>query len=215
MPRRLVLVIAATLLAPVAAAGASTQKPPARTVLAIHWGAEEFPATPIVNAALKERLTEDPDSPVDYFSEYLESDLFEAAAASLGLADYIRRKYRGRRIDVVIAIADPALRFVLDHRDELFPDVPIVYSGLAVLEDNRRGAARGLTAVLRGIAYAETLKLALTLHPLTEQVFVVARSQDRQVVNSVKAELRDFSQRMRLTFLDETTVPRLIDAVRA
>ena len=193
----------------------SAQERARRTVLAIHWGPEDFPPTPVVNASIQSALRSDPNIQIDYFVEYLESDAFDADVASLALADYIRQKYRGRRIDVVIAIADPALRFVLDHRDELFPDVPIVYSGLAVLEDNRRGAARGLTAVLRGIAYAETLKLALKLHPLTEHVFVVARSRDRQVVNSVKAELRDFSQTMRLTFLDETTVDRLIDAVRA
>ena len=193
----------------------SAQEPSARTVLAIHWGSEDFPTAAVVNASIQRGLRSDPNIQIDYFVEYLESDAFPADAASLALADYIRQKYRGRRIDVVIAIADPALRFVLDHRDELFPDAPIVYSGVAVPEDNSRGSARGLTAVLRGIAYAETLKLALALHPSTEQVFVVAGSADRQVVNSVKAELRDFSQRIRLTFLDETTVPRLIDAVRA
>ena len=68
---------------------------------------------------------------------------------------------------------------------------------------------------MRGVAYAETLKLALALHPSTEQVFVIASSPDGQVVKSVQAELGDFSQRIRLTYLDERTVPRLIDAVRA
>jgi signal transduction histidine kinase len=186
-----------------------------RTVLAIHWGSADFPPTPLVNASIQSALRSDPDIQVDYFTEYLESDAFAAEAASQALADYIRQKYRGRRIDVVIAIADPALRFVLDHRDELFPGVPIVYSGVAVLADNRGGAPRGLTAVLRGVAYVETLKLALAQHPSTQQVFVVGGSSDRQVADSVKAELRDFSQRIRLTFLDDTTVPRLIDAVKA
>jgi signal transduction histidine kinase len=186
-----------------------------RTVLAIHWGSADFPPTPLVNASIQSALRSDPDIQVDYFTEYLESDAFAAEAASQALTDYIRQKYRGRRIDVVIAIADPALRFVLDHRDELFPGVPIVYSGVAVLADNRGGAPRGLTAVLRGVAYVETLKLALAQHPSTQQVFVVGGSSDRQVADSVKAELRDFSQRIRLTFLDDTTVPRLIDAVKA
>jgi signal transduction histidine kinase len=193
----------------------SAQERGRRTVLAIHWGPEDYPTAAVVNASIQRALQSDPNIQIDYFVEYLESDTFAADAVSLALADYIRQKYRGRRIDVVIAIADPALRFVLDHRDELFPDVPIVYSGVAVLEDNGLRAPRGLTAVLRGIAYAETLNVALALHPSTEQVFVVAGSADRQVVNSVKAELRDLSQRIRLTFLDETTVPRLIDAVRA
>jgi signal transduction histidine kinase len=187
----------------------------ARTVLAIHWGPEDYPATPVVNDAIQEVLKSDPTIQVDYFVEYLESDIFPAESASVALGDYIRRKYRDRHIDVVIAIADPALQFVLERRDELFPDAAIVYSGLAVPDNVNRSAAGGLTAVLRGIAYAETLKLALALHPSTEQVFVVARSPDRQVVDSVPAELRDFSQRIRLTYLDEMTVPRLLDAVKA
>jgi len=193
----------------------SAQERARRTVLAIHWGPDDYPSAAVVNASIQRALRSDPNIQIDYFVEYLASDAFAADAVSLALANYIREKYRGRHVDVVIAIADPALRFVLDHRDELFPDVPIVYSGVAVLEDDRRGAARGLTAVLRGVAYAETLKAALVLHPSTDQVFVVAGSADRQVVNSVKAELRDLSKRIRLTFLDETTVPRLIDAVRA
>ena len=34
-----------------------------RTVLAIHWGAEEFPATPVVNEAIREALRSDRDVP--------------------------------------------------------------------------------------------------------------------------------------------------------
>ena len=125
---------------------ASAQERTRRTVLAIHWGPEDYPTAAVVNASIQRALRSDANIQIDYFVEYLESDAFAADAVSLALADYIRQKYRGRRIDVVIAIADPALRFVLDHRDELFPDVPIVYSGVAVLADSRGGAPRGLTA---------------------------------------------------------------------
>ena len=183
-------------------------------MLAINWGPEDYPSTPLVHASIQRGLRSDAGVPIDYFVEYLETDAFPAGDASRALAGYIRQKYRNRRIDVVIAIADPALRFVLDYRDELFPGVPIVYSGI----DVPGGGARvipGLTAVLRGTAYAETLKLALALHPSTEQVFVIGRTPDPQVVDSVKAEFRDVSQRIRLTFLEETTVPLLVEAVRS
>jgi signal transduction histidine kinase/ABC-type uncharacterized transport system substrate-binding protein len=186
-----------------------------RTVLAIHWGSEDYPATPVVNASILDVLRSSPDFQIDYFVEYLESDILPPEAASAALGDYIGRKYQGRRIDVVIAIADPALRFVLDRRDELFPGASIVYSGVAVPDGVSQGAVGGLTAVLRGVAYAETLKLALALHPSTEQVFVIATSPDDHVVESVRSELRDFSDRIGLTYLVEGTVPRLIDAVRA
>ena len=58
-------------------------------MLAIHWGPEDFPSTPIVNESIQRALRSDPDVQVDYFTEYLESDAFSAEAASLALADYI------------------------------------------------------------------------------------------------------------------------------
>ena len=160
-------------------------------------------------------LTSDPDLPIDCFVEYLESGLFAPEDASQALSDYIHRKYRGRRIDLVIAIADPALRFVLDRRAELFPDAPIVFSGVALPATTDRSAGAGLTAVMRGTAYVETLKLALQLHPSTERVFVVAKLPDSQDVNAVRAELSDFSGRAKLTYLDEEALPRLLAAVKA
>jgi signal transduction histidine kinase len=191
------------------------QEPSRRTVLAIHWGAEDSPITPIVNEGILQGLRSDPGVQIDYFVEHLETGGFSADVASRALADYIRQKYKDRRIDVVIAIADPPLRFVLEHRDDVFPGVPIVYSGVAFPGNGRGGAVRGLTAVLRGVAYAETLKMALALHPSTEQVFVVVRNPDPQVVDAVKAEFRDFAGSIRLTFVDEPTVPRLMDVVSA
>ncbi len=207
--------LAAALCAPPLCSSASAQPQSPRTVLVVHWGPEEFPATPVVNAALRKALTSDSQLLIEFFTEYLESDLFPREQASPALADYIRHKYRGRRIDLVIAIADPALQFVLDHRQELFPGAPIVYSGVGLPDTISRDDGGGLTAVMRGVAYAETLKLALDLHPLTEQVFVVVKGPDQQGVDSVRAALQDSSRRVPLTYLSEDTVARLLAAVKA
>jgi signal transduction histidine kinase len=212
---RIALVLLAVVSAPTLCSGAAAQMLSPRTVVVIHWGPEEFPAAPTVIAAIREVLTADSERPVDVFTEYLESDLFPPEQASLALADYIRGKYRGRRIDLVIAIADPALRFVLEHRVDLFPGAPVVYSGVAIPEGTSRSADGGLTAVLRGVAYAETLNLALSLHASTEDVFVVALGSDRQAMDSVRAELEGFEQRVRLTYLATPTIAQMVSAIRA
>ena len=211
---RILPILTATLCALLISTSASAQPQSVRTVLAIHWGPEEFPATPPVNEAIRATLMADADLPIDYFTEYLESDRFAPDEASSALADYIRRKYRGRRIDLVMAIADPALTFVLAHGAELFPGAPIVYSGVALPDTIDRYAA-GITAVMRGSAYAETLKLALDLHPATERVFVIAKGQDHRTIESVRAELGDAWGRAALTYVEEATVPGLLAAVRA
>src|SRR5262245_45263602 len=91
--------------------------PLARTALATHWCPAIFPGPRVMDAAIREALRSDGDPPVNYFDEYLESEDFPPEMASLALRDYIRRKFEGRRIDVVIANATPALQFALRHRE--------------------------------------------------------------------------------------------------
>jgi len=195
--------------------GASGQQVPVRTVLALYLGEEEFPTNPVTQQALREALTSRPDIPVEYFGEFLESERFSPEIASESLREYIRTKYRGRRIDLVIAMTDQVVQFALDNRQELFPDAPIVFTGLRAPSDSIRTAGPGMTGIRVSNAHGETLKLALELHPSTEQVFVVAHSPNEQSVAAVRGELSRFSQRVKVTFIDEESVPRLLAAVRA
>ena len=90
-------------------------------MLTIHWGSEDFPGTAVADAAIREALQSRDDAPVNYYAEYLESETFPSEPATLALRDYIRRKFEGRRIDVVVANTTPALQFVIRFREELFP----------------------------------------------------------------------------------------------
>ena len=168
----------------------------------------------MLDAAIRDVLVSGPEIPIDYYAEYLEADRF-GQQASAALAEYIRRKYQRRRIDLVIAMTNDSLQFVLDHRDELFPDVPIVFAGIAVPDESVRRAGAGIAVIRVGSAYVETLKLALELHPSTERVFVVARSTNRQDVDSVRAQLSDFSRQVQLTYIEEETLPRLLEVIKA
>jgi signal transduction histidine kinase len=185
-----------------------------RSVLTVHSGSVFFPPNPVLDAAIRDVLVSGPEIPVDYYAEYLEADRF-GSSASTSLAEYVRRKYLRRRIDLVIAVTNDSLKFVLDHRDELFPDVPIVFAGIAVPAEEVRRAGSGIAVVRVGSAYVETLKLALELHPSTQRVFVVARSTNQQDVSSVRAQLRDFSRQVQLTYVEEETLPRVLEVIKA
>jgi signal transduction histidine kinase len=208
------LALAAALCASSLGTSASAQVVSPRTVLTITLGPESFPSSPILDAAIRESLASRPDVPIDYFAEHLESDLFPEEQVSPALKDYIHRKFQGRKIDVVIAVTDTALRFVLDHREELYPGAAVIFAGLVVPEISR-SAGGGITGITLGIAFAETLRLALELHPSTQRVFVVAKGVDDRTVASVRAELGDFSRQVSLTYLNERTVPLLLSAVKA
>jgi signal transduction histidine kinase len=182
-------------------------------VLAVHWSSEDYPSNPVVDAAIRRVLLARDEAPVDYFAEYLESDRFPGDAATLAFRDYLQRKYHGRHIDVVMAVTDPALQFVLEYRDQLFPGVPIVASASSVLGPQL--AAAGVTGAAWRAADVETIELALRLHPSTQRVFVVAQELAGGYLEGAQAALAKSVGHVELKFINERSVPGLIAAVRA
>ncbi|HYM23967.1 MAG TPA: ATP-binding protein, partial [Vicinamibacterales bacterium] len=194
---------------------ASAQPAPTLTVLTIHQGAQSFPSNPVYDAAIRQALLAHVKQPIQYFAEYLDADPPSFDKDGAALAEYIRAKYQGRRIDVVIAVADAAVRFTVTNRDELFSGAPIVYVGLFQPEDDVRVARGGITGVRPGIAYGKTLEAALTMHPETEHVYAIADAAGLPAGDLARAELSGFAGRVPLTYLAAPTVAQLLDEVRA
>jgi hypothetical protein len=148
--------MAAAVAAGLALAPPAEAQPPIKQVLIVHGGPETFPGNVNFDAALREVLFSHPTMQVDAHSEYLENEEF-ADAAEVSLREYIRIKFADRRPDLVIANAAPALQFVLRHRDELLPNVPVLFisatPGRAVLE----GKIPGVTGILRHPSQEETV----------------------------------------------------------
>jgi signal transduction histidine kinase len=202
----------AALCTPVLRTSAFAQVVSSKTVLTIHEGAEYFPVNPLLEAGIHETLKSRSDLPVDYFAEYLESDEFPQGEASRAFEDYIRRKYQGRRIDLAIATTSAGLRFVLDHRAEVCPDAPIVFASIDVPDDSVLRAGAGAAGIRLGVNQAETLKLALTLHPSTERVFYVSNPLD--LAEPLRAQLRDIGRQVTLTFVYEPPLSRLLAVIK-
>jgi signal transduction histidine kinase len=209
------IAIAVVLLAGVCAPGLAEGQA-RRTVLAIQWGSESDPSTERLDAAIRGALLARPDERIDYFSEYLETEDFPAETASNALQDYIRQKFEGRHIDVVIAVASASLQFALQYRDALFPGAPIVFLAVALPSAVVTRTVPGITGLVNDTPFGETLDLALKLHPTTKQVFVVAQAPAVDGYDErVRSALRQFTDRVNLVYIKEQTVPALLAAVKA
>jgi signal transduction histidine kinase len=194
---------------------ASAQARAPRTVLTINWGAEDFPGSEPLNAAIRKVLDRSV-VPVNYFAEYLESEEFPPETASISLRDYIHRKYEGRHIDVVITVASAALQFALRYRAELFPGVPIVFLAVAPPQVVVDRTATDVTGIMNDDPFSETLELVLNLHPSAKRVFVVAQAPSVEGYDQrIRSALSRFSDRAELTYIKARTVPALLAAVKA
>lgn len=187
---------------------------PIKRVLAIHSGAEAFPGNTRFDEVVTKALYSHPMVDVDYYAEFLEYEEF-GAAADTSLRDYIRMKFRDRPLDVLIADGAPAVRFALQQRPELFPNVPIVFVSAATPSEVLEGKVARVTGVLRGPSHVETLDLALKLHPTAKRIQVVAYAPNFETYEKgVKSALAAFSSRVTLTYSNEPSLPELLAALK-
>lgn len=208
--RLLLLLVLSALswLPPVSYAQQSTAS---KSVLVLYWYDKSFPGHVSWEQNFQAILNATPDS-LEYYPEYLEANRFPGENQSQVLHDYLLKKYADRTIDVVVAQSDASLSFLLKYRNDLFPNVPIVfYSASGPLPSELQGETE-MTGVVVISSYKRTLELALSLNPEVNQVFVVSGSLERDKRFEVKAreQLRDFEGRVQLNYLTDLAPPELI-----
>src|SRR5262245_12247222 len=152
---------------------AETLKP--KRVLTLYWYDKDFPANIRFDRGLQTVFS---PAGVEYYAEYFEPNRFPGEGQADALRDYLRRKYSDRKIDALIAMSTVSADFLLTHRDELFPDVPIVFHTNTRTELNERAAGTS-TGVIPDDVHARTLEGALRLHPNVEHVFVISGTIER------------------------------------
>jgi len=112
--------------------------------------------------------------PVEVRNEYVNtSGGIDPEVRRLQVA-YLRQKYAGRKIELVIAVLSSALDFTLAHRADLFPGAPVVYCAVDEREIGKRRLPAGVIGVPTRVDFPATLQIARRLHPHARRVYVVA-----------------------------------------
>jgi hypothetical protein len=195
--------------------GAAEPATPKR-VLALYWYGKDFPSNVVFDQSFQKAFRAAPGGAIEYYAEYFESNRFPGENQSLLLCDYLDRKYADHKVDVVMAVSFIALDFLLKHRNDLFPDAPIVFSTLRRPELSNQAAGPGITGIVATNAYKNTLDLALRLHPATEQAFIITGTpeRDKRLETDARKELKEFESSVALTYLTDLPLDELIATVK-
>ncbi len=166
-----VLVLAVPWCAPSFAKAGTEQT---KHVLVLFSENPDVHAQAICEQSLRSTLQNGSPVPVEIYSEYLDSIRTQVADYEMEFVGLMRRKYEGRKFDLIVAFSSVALKLLLGHRAELFPGAPMVF----LVADQRVVADLNLGPNVTGLwtdrDLRPNLELALQLHPDTKKVAVVA-----------------------------------------
>ncbi len=154
-------------------------------------------------------------TPVDFHVEFLGSARFDAPGYEKAMADSLASVYGGKKIDLVIAIYYPALRFAVDHRQELFPGAPIAFSSVPPRRLEGQKLWPGVTGVTMDVDLEGTIDLAFGLQPdARNAAVVVGKSEtDRYWGAVIEQDLRQHQPRLNVINLSGLATEQLLKQV--
>jgi len=155
---------------------------------------ETFDSLESLKATVRSHTT----GPVNFYVEYLDSTRFAVPGYEDSLSETLRDSYAGRKLDVVVVGAFPALRFALSHREQIFPKIPIVFILVAPDRLPRDKIWPGVTGVTLPADVRGTIDLALRLSPDTRNIAIISGASEfeRFWLGEMRRELLTYDGRL-------------------
>jgi signal transduction histidine kinase len=187
-----------------------------RRVLLLYDERTDLPGLKALDARLVQTLSAGLPGGIDIYREAMDLSRFQSEGYPPLLRNYLRAKYAGKKIDVVIAVLGPALDFMTAYGSEVFPGASVVFCGIDRRELGVRRLPPNATGVLLKREFAPTLQVALRLQPGTRRVLLVAGNSefDRRLVDQARGEFHAARPRVPVEYLVGLPMPDLLDTLR-
>ncbi len=148
--------------------------------------------------------------------ETLDTKRYPSPAHLDFLRDYLLRKYHDRRIDLIIALDNPALNLIAQNPTELFPDVPVVFAGINGFRPEMIADRRKVTGVIERQDVAGTLKMALAMHPKVSRVLAVHdyTASGLAVRQETETALAQFAGQLKISYSADVSFDTLSEELK-
>jgi signal transduction histidine kinase len=189
--------------------GAAFSQP--KRVLILHSFGRDFAPWSEYARSIREELGRQSPELVDIF----EASLATARSADEQegpFADYLRSLFSKRHLDLVITIGAPALDFVQRQRQQVFANVPAIYTGL----DERRVPWANLTEndapIPISVDFAAHIEHILRVLPDTKNIVIIMGDSplERYWVDTLRPVFQSFENRVAITWYNDLSLEQML-----
>jgi signal transduction histidine kinase len=185
---------------------------PKRILILDSFGRDVAPFNAAVSS-FRTTLAKEMGEPVDIYEASLDKARFAEPEKEGPFIEFLRSRFESRQLDLVVPIGAPAVKFVAQHRDRLFPNSPIVYTGAdprmlppGLLQSNA-------TLVTQRVNLSGIIEDILQLRPDTTNVVVVfgASPLEKYWVGECHREFQSFTNRTGFTWFDNLSLDEMCE----
>ncbi|MGE0121208.1 MAG: ATP-binding protein [Dongiaceae bacterium] len=183
-------------------------------VLVLYSNDPELPAVQLIARGLRSGFAE--SKAVRLYTEHFDEVRFPEQWSSGSFSRYLRDKYRGLTIDLMIGVGDDAVALLRADRSVLAPAAPIIFNNVSPQDPPIKDLANS-TGIYSHFDILKSFELAKRLLPGARDVVVVtgAAAFDRYWERTAREVLKPLEQHYQLTYLAGLPFGELIDRIKA
>ena len=139
-----------------------------KNIIVLYSFTKDMPANILIDNGMEKIFQACEKWQIELYKEYMDSARFSDKKYSDQLSGLLRFKYNYRKMDLIIVVMVPALDFILQNANEIFPDVPIIFCTVEKHRLQERRINKNMTGVLYQLDFKKSIEAALTLQPKTK-----------------------------------------------
>jgi PAS domain S-box-containing protein len=184
----------------------------AKRVLIVHSFGSTAPPFTTHSTAFERTLTQEMGKRVDLDQVSLDMARYAQPDMEGPFVEFLLKRLEQWHPDLVIPVGSPAGRFVVKYRDRLFPDTPVIYTGM----DRRTlppGPLANAAFVGESFNLAGLVEDILEMAPETNHVAVIvgATPLERYWAGEFRRAFEPFTDRVRFTWFNDLTFDQMLE----
>jgi PAS domain-containing protein len=175
-----------------------------------------LPANQLMEIGLRRAFEEGgKTTSMDLYAEFLDAVRFPSADQSAAMEEYLRRRHGNAPPDVWIALGAQSLDFLMQRRDRLFPETPIVVGGIDTAQIAALTDQRGLTGRPMEWSVAPLLERLPEMRPEIRRILLVsgAAEFDRKRNEQALSQAEPFRDRYEIESSQGEPLDALLERV--
>src|SRR5438045_4547808 len=189
----------------------------AKRVLVVHSFGSVAPPFTTHSVAFETELVEKMGERVDLDEVSLDMARYADPNLQEALVEYLQKRQAHWQPDLVVPIGSPAGAFVEQYRDRLFPETPILYTGM----DRRRLSPHALERNaafigenFNGPGFIEDI---LQIAPATKNIAIVIGESavEQYWAAAFRKEFEPFTNRITVVWLNDLSLDQMLEKTRA
>jgi signal transduction histidine kinase len=187
----------------------------AKRVLIVHSFGSSAPPFTTHSTAFETTLTEALGSNVDIDEVSLDMARYAQPDLEEPFADLLHKRFGKWQPDLVVPIGSPAGRFVAKFRDRLFPETPIIFTGMDRRALPPGAFERNATFVGENFNLPGLVEDILQLAPDTNHIVVIlgATPLERYWSEEFRTAFQPFADRIRFTWVNDLSFDQMQEVV--